>query len=103
VNDVWTEVRFWAQVIDDSKRTVICSAELESRVKGWVEARGMGGIITVQADRLMPDDQIYIIDTPAIEASARESFQHSMWDWQRSFEARRDDHRLKFWRGITEA
>jgi len=68
VNDVITEVRFWAQVIGDAKRTVICSPEMESRCKGYVDTRGLAGIITVMASPACPDDRLYVIDDQAIMA-----------------------------------
>lgn len=64
-----TEVRFWAQVIGDAKRTVLCPPDLESRCKGYVDARGLSGIITVVASPGCPPDQIFVIDTPAIQAA----------------------------------
>lgn len=72
MGDVLTEVRFWAQVMGDSKRTVMCSPDLESRCKGYVDTRGLGGVITIKASRLIPDNQILVIDEQSIEASWRE-------------------------------
>lgn len=69
------EIRFWAQVIGDAHRTVLCSPENESRVKGWIDARDMGGMLTVEVSRYMPDDVIYLMDEQAIEALCRESIQ----------------------------
>lgn len=73
-NGPWTEVRFWAQVHADAERTVVCSPNLESRVKGWVAARLMAGLITVKPSRLCPDDQIWVLDEHAIAASTAEYF-----------------------------
>lgn len=52
--DPLDEVRFWAQVITDAERTVVCSPDLESRVKGWVEARQLGGMIKGGAVTAVP-------------------------------------------------
>lgn len=104
MNDPLTEVMFWSQVIGDSKRTVLCPPDLESRVKGWVEARGMGGIITVHAAWFVPDNRLYVIDTPSMEAYVEESFQQSMRDWQ--LRLRSDVEaaaRRPIWRGISPA
>jgi hypothetical protein len=68
MNDMLTEVRFWAQVIGDSRRTVICPPDLESRCKGYVDARGLSGIITVEASPYCPADRIFVFDTPAMDA-----------------------------------
>lgn len=72
MNDTLTEVQFWAQVIGDAKRTVMCPPDLESCCKGYVEARGLGGIITVKASPAVPDNQLYVIDTGALAASLAE-------------------------------
>lgn len=73
--DILDEVRFWTQVMTDSERTVFCSPEMESRVKGWVDARGMGGVITVMADRACPDDRVYVIDHRAMDAMTAKALQ----------------------------
>lgn len=73
MSDVLTEVRFWAQVIGDSKRTVMCSPDLESRCKSYVDARGLGGLITVKASPVVPDSQILVIDEQGVEASWRDA------------------------------
>jgi hypothetical protein len=75
-NDVWTEARFWAQVSADSERTVICSPDLESRVKGWVDARNLAGLIKVQATPICPDNTLWVLDHHAVEASMREALSH---------------------------
>lgn len=67
-----TEIRFWTQVMGDAKRTVICNPDLESRVKGWIDARGMGGLITVQATPICPINRTYIVDEQALQASLNE-------------------------------
>lgn len=61
-----TDVRFWMQVLADSRRTVFCSPENESRCKSYVDARGLGGLITVQVSQMVPDDQLIIIDQGAL-------------------------------------
>lgn len=68
MSDVLTEVRFWTQVIGDQKRTVFCSPGLESRVKGWIDARGMGHLLTVKASQGCPDTQVFMVDEQGIEA-----------------------------------
>ena len=68
MSDVLTEVRFWMQVLTDAKRTVICSPDLESRCKGYVDARGLGHLIKVKASPFMPDDRLYVIDEGAMQA-----------------------------------
>lgn len=76
LSEVLTEARFWVQVTTDSERTIICSPENESRIKGWIDARGMGHVLTVLVERYVPDDQIFVLDHNAFEASQRQ------WRWK---------------------
>lgn len=78
MSDMLTEVRFWAQVIGDAKRTVVCNPDLESRIKGWVDARGMGGIIKVEPSPHAPMDRVFVIDEQAIAAAKNRPFQIRM-------------------------
>lgn len=71
-NDMMTEVRFWSQVMTDAKRTVFCSPDLESRCKGYVEAAGLTGLITVFASPGCPDGKIFVVDEQAMRASWNE-------------------------------
>ena len=72
MGDVLTEARFWAQVIGDSRRTVVCSPENESRCKGWVDARGLAGLIKVVASPLVDDRMLMVIDEQALDAQLEE-------------------------------
>ena len=69
MNDVLTEVRFWRQVMTDAKRTVLCNPDLESRIRGWVDARGLGGLITVTPSPAVPMDRVFVVDEQAVQAS----------------------------------
>lgn len=73
----WDDVRFWAQVIEDSRRTIICSPELESRVKCHLDALGVAGLHDVVVSELVPGDAIYVADMGAIEASVNETMQRT--------------------------
>ncbi len=77
MNEPLTEIRFWAQVLGDSRRTVVCSPENESRIKTWVEAANRAHLISVLANRIVPDDQVYVIDEGALEASHRQVMQRA--------------------------
>ena len=67
--DMLTEIRFWAQVVGDARCTVVCPPDIESRCKGYVDARGLGDLITVRASPYVPADRIFVIDEPAMDAS----------------------------------
>lgn len=81
MNEPLAEVRFWTQVMADSERTIICSPENESRIKSWIDARNCGGILKVQVETFVPDDQIFVMDHNAIEASRRQLFTQPV-DWR---------------------
>lgn len=68
-----TEVQFWSQVLTDAERTVICPPDLESRLKGYIDAHGMSGAIHVKATPICPEDRVLVLDEHAIEASLRQA------------------------------
>lgn len=72
MNDVLTEMQFWAQVMTDAQRTVLCSPDLESRLKGYVDARGLGRLIKIVASPAVPGNQLIVVDEHAMEAGWRE-------------------------------
>jgi hypothetical protein len=76
-NSVLTEALFWAQVLTDAQRTVICPPEWESRCKGYVDARRLGGLIKVIASPWIPGDRIVVMDEHVIEASWRQALQRT--------------------------
>lgn len=82
-NDPLTELRFWDQVTTDAQRTVICPPDLESRIKGWVDARMMAGLITVKPSAFCPDNQILVIDEHAQAAAMADAIQNSRRAWFR--------------------
>lgn len=67
--DMLDDIRFWAQVMTDSERTVVCPPEYESRLKSMIEARGLSGLLKVLARPECPDDKLIVIDEHAIDAS----------------------------------
>jgi hypothetical protein len=69
MSDPLTEVRFWAQIIGDARRTIMCSPDNESRIKCWIDARGMSGVLTVEATPFVADDTIYVLDVQAANAA----------------------------------
>jgi hypothetical protein len=72
---VYDDTMFWLQIIGDAKRTIVCSPELESRIKTQIDARGIGGILTVQATRMWTDEtRVIVIDEGALNASFNQSW-----------------------------
>lgn len=78
---IYTDVRFWAQIIGDSKRTVICEPEKVDAVREAVESRGLGGIVTVQGSLACPPSKLLIIDEPALLAASEQMSQRIRFPW----------------------
>ncbi|SRR6266496_3649298 len=75
------EIRFWAIVGEELRRTVIVSPENESRVKCWLAARWPDGLYRVVVQPWVGDDVVYVVDENAVEAAWREQCQRPVrWD-----------------------
>jgi hypothetical protein len=80
MSHILTDVQFWAIVGEIGKRTIICPPDLESRVKGYyIDARGLGGLLKVQASPACPDGKIFVIDEEAAKAELNR--QINGWQW----------------------
>jgi len=73
------EVRFWLIMLEEVKRTIICSPEAESRIKSGLEARGLAGLNKVIVSRACPDGQVYIIDEGALEGYMNSMYQRNQF------------------------
>lgn len=69
------EVLFWAQTLEDSRRTVVCRPELADQVRQLLEAHGVAGMFDVREDRWVPEGQILVMDHNAIDAATRQALQ----------------------------
>lgn len=81
MTDPLTEVRFWAQVIGDAKRTIMCNPDAESRIKGWIDARGMAGLLTVKPSPYVPENRIFILDEQGMQANLNERLARPIKFW----------------------
>lgn len=68
VNDAMTEIRFWAQVMTDAERTIVCSPANKDRIQGWIDARRLGHILTVAVSPIPGGTELYVIDHRAMGA-----------------------------------
>lgn len=68
-------IRFWDQVVQDSRRTLLVSPELESRAVEMVKARDLAHVVTVKANPHLPEGNVYLVDEQAIEADLRRTLQ----------------------------
>lgn len=67
------EARFFAQIIGDAKRTVLCEPHRVEEIRKAVDRMGMGGILTVKSSPVCPEGKLLVIDEQALEASARQA------------------------------
>lgn len=72
MTDWLTDLRFWAQIEGDSKRTIACSPTTAPRIREAIETAGCDHIITVISSPIVPDGQAYVIDEQAIDAAFQE-------------------------------
>lgn len=71
-------IQLFMQDFEDSRRTVWCNPEWESRIKTMADVRNVGGMFNVVASDACPEDTVYVVDTNAMEAQFRQSLQRSL-------------------------
>ncbi|MET8278260.1 hypothetical protein [Micromonospora sp. NPDC005174] len=69
------DVRFWATVIEEQRRILICPPAMVDAVNRKLVELGMGGFHEIQASPYMPDNQIWMVDPNAMEAATRQAMQ----------------------------
>lgn len=70
------DAAFWAQVMADASRTIFCSPADAGKVQAAVEARGVGGLITVTPSPSIEPGQLYLSDDGAVERELRRSLRY---------------------------
>lgn len=76
------DVRFWATVIEEQRRILICPPSMVDAVNRKLAELGVAGLHEVQASPFVPADQILVIDPNAIEASTRQASQRALKGWR---------------------
>jgi hypothetical protein len=69
------DVLFWNQVVQDSRRTLLVSRDVESRAIEMVKAHGLDHVVTVKVSSVLPEGVVYLVDELGIEANLRETLQ----------------------------
>lgn len=67
------EIRFWHQVLEDSRRTIYCHPDRYDEVRQAVDRLENGHLFTVSASPAMPGDKLAVVDHHALEAGLREA------------------------------
>jgi hypothetical protein len=67
------DLRFWAQIFEDARRTILCPPSLGDKVRAIIKQDGVGGLYDVQESNTCPEDQILLIDHNAMDADTRQA------------------------------
>ncbi|MFI9618121.1 hypothetical protein ACIG8S_04300 [[Kitasatospora] papulosa] len=67
------EARFFAQIIGDARRTILCEPHRVDEIQDVVERLGMAGILTVKASQVCPEGKLLVLDEQAMEATFRQA------------------------------
>jgi len=67
------DIRFWMQVVGDSRRTLLVPPELESHAIEMVKARGLAHLVTVKASAYLPAGKAYLVDEQALDVELHRS------------------------------
>lgn len=78
VERMLTEIRFYEQVIGDSKRVIYCEPHMATAVQDAVQAHYAGHLFTVRSSPACPEGKLLLVDEQGIEASLNASVQRSM-------------------------
>ncbi|MEI5032427.1 hypothetical protein RB201_04300 [Streptomyces sp. S1A(2023)] len=65
--------RFFAQIIGDAKRTILCEPHRVDEIREAVDRADVAGTLTVQASAACPPGNLLVIDDQALEASFRQA------------------------------
>lgn len=76
------DLQFWQQVLTDARRTMVCSPDVEARIKGLLAAEGMQDMVEVIVSPVCPPGQVIIIDKNALEAANRQAIQTMGRQWE---------------------
>lgn len=72
------DIKFWMQVVDDSKRIIYCRPELTVRLRAEVILRGWDSFLTVEPTKNLPiGTDMILINPGAIEASFNKLMQRA--------------------------
>ncbi len=90
-------LRVVLQDLIDSQRTIMCSPELESRIKTMVAASPAPGLWKVDVMSGMPDTVLFVLDHHALDAANRQALQTMKWPLLFERDERPLAHRYRDW------
>lgn len=71
--DILTDILFWLQVTEDSKRTILCHPSMTEAVKAKLAEMGTDQFHTVRESPWIAEDRLYIVDKHAADALMRQA------------------------------
>lgn len=74
---VLDDVRFWATIIEEQRRTLICPPSLVDAVNRKLAELGIAGLNDVISSPHVPDGQILVVDPNSMEAATRQAVQQA--------------------------
>lgn len=78
VERMLTEIRFYEQVIGDSKRVIYCEPHMAAAVQDAVQAHYAGPLFTVRSSPVCPEGKLLLVDEQGIEASFNAAVQQGL-------------------------
>lgn len=76
MSDVLSDLKFWAQIFGDSKRTLFCHPDIAEQLRAAVAVHDLGGVVTVMETRALEEGMAVLADLQALDAGLQESLQH---------------------------
>jgi hypothetical protein len=77
-SSAWTDLRFWRQVIEDGRRTVLVEPGRAAEVTAMLDRQQVAGQYDVHESSAVPPGQILVIDHHAVDAVDRQSQQFTV-------------------------
>lgn len=111
IRRAYDNLQFWSQLEGDAKRTLVAHPDKVERVRAVIREAGLDDAMTVIANAHVPPGRVYVIDTPAMEADARQDVQKRGQQWRWPWNRTRDErwrpefdvlarYNAEVWRGI---
>jgi hypothetical protein len=69
------DLRFWKQVLEDQRRTVVCAPGVADRVAQLLDQHGVAGMFDIVASPHVDEHKLLMFDHHGIEAEQRAAIQ----------------------------
>jgi hypothetical protein len=68
-----TDMCFWAQILQDARRTIYCHPDDAAVLQQAVQDQGIAHLYTVTSSPIPASGQMYLLDHQALEATQRQA------------------------------